>query len=1117
MTAVKSIKYLFGLVIAAAGLAVLVLIFAWLMCPDLTGESAERDIGQYQEIFSRRETKIDPNNPVVLYRQVDYSQAENADWYPKGESPILAKLVAEAKLPPVAQRVGPEPVVVEGVEGIGRYGGTWYRLTTETKVPEEIVSRLSYVTLVRWSPQGYPIVPHLTKSYEVFNDNREFVFHLRKGVRWSDGEPFTADDIMFWWKNIVNDRDIVSDVPNIMKVRGQVGDIEKIDDYKIKITFPFSNGVFLAKLASDGMTGKGVSYANMLSYPEHYLRKFHPSLGDSNLIDEMVKRGRFNNRIAFFKNLIEDLRNYPDYPRLWPWIYRKYKAGPPYSFIRNPYYWMVDTKGNQLPYIDRIVCEHKTQKMLPIAAAGGDVTMQQRFIPFEEYTYLMSERENGGYEVYHWYPGDRSMFVIACNINYRVDPNRPATFLKHKLLNDLRFRQAMSLSIDRESIIKAEYSGLTEAAQCAPGPASYFYEPALYKSFTEYDPERANELLDEIGLTERDYEGYRTFADGSRMTFYLNVAASFGSPGIMQLVVEDWGRVGVRVIPKIRNRGLFYTEKMGLRHEFNVWLGNSEYMPMVSPRYFVPRTSACNFAIGYAQWNQRGGLYGDPHAQSAGCIEPPVGSDCRTVMELYEQACQYSDPAEQKKVFSEILKINARNLWTINISTPPPALTIVKNGLRNVPRTAVSCWEFKSPGNAGIETYYFEQPDEAASVVAEIEDSILNVVMPPKFDDMITTDSVDSSVSSGKHILSLIKYCVLLVFVLLIIMVAVKHPYIGRRLLIMVPTLVVISVVVFIVIQAPPGDYLTSRIMMLEQQGTSISAQETKDLKELFWLDDPIHVRYARWIGLYWFASFDSKDTGLLQGNLGRSMNDSQPVNDKVGDRILLTVLISMGSILLTWALAIPIGIYSAVKQYSFGDYFFTLLGFIGMCIPSFLLALVLMYLAKVWFGITISGLFSSEYGARPDWTWGKLFDLLNHIWLPIVVLSTSGTAGMIRIMRANLLDELRKPYVITAMAKGVRPLKLLLKYPVRLALNPFVSGIGAVFPQLVSGGAVVAVVLSLPTVGPLMLEALMLEDMYLAGSMLMVLSLLGVFGTLVSDLLLLWLDPRIRFKAGTR
>jgi ABC-type dipeptide/oligopeptide/nickel transport system permease component len=227
--------------------------------------------------------------------------------------------------------------------------------------------------------------------------------------------------------------------------------------------------------------------------------------------------------------------------------------------------------------------------------------------------------------------------------------------------------------------------------------------------------------------------------------------------------------------------------------------------------------------------------------------------------------------------------------------------------------------------------------------------------------------------------------------------------------------------------------------------------------------------------------------------------------------------MISLGSILFTWFLAIPIGIYSAVRQYSIGDYLFTFIGFVGMSIPPFLLALVLMYLAKVAFGVTLSGLFSSEYAALPQWSWSKVANLLSHIWLPVVVLGVGGTAGMIRVMRANLLDELKKPYVITAKARGVRPVKLLFKYPVRIALNPFVSGIGALFPQLVSGGAIIAVVLSLPTVGPLMLEALMIEDMYLAGSLLMVLSLLGVLGTLISDLLLLWLDPRIRFVSGTR
>jgi ABC-type dipeptide/oligopeptide/nickel transport system permease component len=270
-------------------------------------------------------------------------------------------------------------------------------------------------------------------------------------------------------------------------------------------------------------------------------------------------------------------------------------------------------------------------------------------------------------------------------------------------------------------------------------------------------------------------------------------------------------------------------------------------------------------------------------------------------------------------------------------------------------------------------------------------------------------------------------------------------------------------------------------------------------------------MQYAHWMGLPWFVSFDPADTGLLQGNLGRSMSSGQPVNLVVGDRLLLTVLISLGTIAFTWVLAIPIGIYSAVRQYSVMDYILTFVGFLGMCVPPFLFALVLMALAGV------SGLHSAEYAGQPYWDAGKVVDLLKHLWVPIVVLGAGGTAAMIRIMRANLLDELNKPYVTTARAKGVSPLKLLMRYPVRIALNPFISGIGGLFPQLISGGAIVAMVLSLPTIGPLLLEALLLEDMYLAGSMLMILSLLGIVGTLVSDLLLLWLDPRIRFEGGTR
>jgi ABC-type dipeptide/oligopeptide/nickel transport system permease component len=332
-----------------------------------------------------------------------------------------------------------------------------------------------------------------------------------------------------------------------------------------------------------------------------------------------------------------------------------------------------------------------------------------------------------------------------------------------------------------------------------------------------------------------------------------------------------------------------------------------------------------------------------------------------------------------------------------------------------------------------------------------------------------------------------------------------------RRLLIMIPTLLIVSVAVFAIIQLPPGDFLTAKIIQLQESGDAVDMSQIEDLRQIYHFDEPQWKQYVRWMGFNWFLTFNPRDTGLLQGNLGRSMETNTPVNNLLGDTILLTVLLSLGTIIFTWLIALPIGVYSAVRQYSWSDYVLTLVGFVGMCIPAFLLALVLMAASGV------SGLFSPRYATQPEWDVGKAIDLMKHLWVPIIVLGIGGTAGMIRVMRANLLDELKKPYVVTAMAKGVRPLKLLIKYPLRMALNPFVSGLGALFPQLVSGGAIVAVVLALPTVGPMLLAALLNEDMYLAGSMLMVLSILGVLGTLVSDLLLLWLDPRIRFEGGSR
>ena len=317
----------------------------------------------------------------------------------------------------------------------------------------------------------------------------------------------------------------------------------------------------------------------------------------------------------------------------------------------------------------------------------------------------------------------------------------------------------------------------------------------------------------------------------------------------------------------------------------------------------------------------------------------------------------------------------------------------------------------------------------------------------------------------------------------------------------MIPTLIAISIVSFILIQLPPGDYLTSMVAGLRDQGVEVDAAQLAALQQRYGLGQPIYVQYWKWVSGI-----------LLRGDFGQSFEWQRPVSGLIWQRLGLTVIVSVSTMLFVWIIAFPIGIYSAVKQYSIGDYIATFFGFIGVAIPGFLLALVLMYIAFRYFGQNVGGLFSPQYVDAP-WSWAKLKDLISHLWIPMIVLGTSGAAGLIRVMRANLLDELGKLYVVAARAKGMPEWRLLLKYPVRIALNPFVSGIGWLFPQIVSGSTVVGVVLSLPITGPLLLRALMAQDMYLAGSFLLMLSVMTLIGTLVSDILLAWLDPRIRYQ----
>jgi len=324
--------------------------------------------------------------------------------------------------------------------------------------------------------------------------------------------------------------------------------------------------------------------------------------------------------------------------------------------------------------------------------------------------------------------------------------------------------------------------------------------------------------------------------------------------------------------------------------------------------------------------------------------------------------------------------------------------------------------------------------------------------------------------------------------------------YLLRRLIYTLILLLIVSVFSFIVIQLPPGDFLSHYVAELEELGDQVSQRELEGLRRQFGLDQPIYIQYLKWM---W---------GFLQGNMGYSLDQLRPVSELIAERLGLTVFVSLFTIVFAYAVAIPIGVYSATHQYSGGDYVVTVLGFIGLATPNFLLALILMFFLARYFGFAVGGLFTPDFAMAP-WSLAKVVDLLKHLPLPMIVVGTASTAGLIRVMRGGLLDELNKQYVITARARGLGKRRLLFKYPVRVALNPIVSTVGWVLPSIVSGTTITAIVLSLPTVGPLLFDALVSQDMYLAGSIVMLLSFLTVVGTFVSDILLAWLDPRIRFQ----
>jgi peptide/nickel transport system permease protein len=325
--------------------------------------------------------------------------------------------------------------------------------------------------------------------------------------------------------------------------------------------------------------------------------------------------------------------------------------------------------------------------------------------------------------------------------------------------------------------------------------------------------------------------------------------------------------------------------------------------------------------------------------------------------------------------------------------------------------------------------------------------------------------------------------------------------FILKRLVWMIPALLVVSFLSFVLIQLPPGDYVTTYIATLAASNETVDQNTAIELRQRFGLDQPMLVQYVKWISNI-----------LLRGDFGLSFEWQQPVSGLIWERMALTLVLTLATLVATWGIALPLGVFSAMKKYSIADYVLTFFSFVGLAVPSFLLAVVLMYFAAVEWGQEVGGLFSEQYVNAP-WSFGKVVNLAEHLWIPVIILAVSGTASLVRVMRANMLDELHRPYVTTARAKGLSEFRLLVKYPMRVALNPFISTIAWLLPNLVSGSIIVAIVLNLPTAGPMLLQSLMSQDMYLAGAFVLLICVLTLLGSLLSDILLALADPRIRLE----
>jgi peptide/nickel transport system substrate-binding protein len=606
------------------------------------------------------------------------------------EAPALAEQVKSGKLPAVDSRLPADPLVVPVAEKVGQYGGVWRRAFLGPADANNYV-RVVYDALFRFSPDGAKIEPKIAAGAQPSADFKSWTVTLRKGAKWSDGAPFTADDIVFWYKDVLLNKDLTPALPSwIRNTDGSAATVEKVDTENVRVTFKEPATLFLTALANQD--GADRTYAAFL--PAHYLKKFHPAYTAKEEIDKQVAAANFKTWTELFAARNAPPEN-PERPTMAAWVPATRISEPVLTLRRNPYYVGVDSAGNQLPYIDEVRFTYFADvQALNLAAIAGNLDMQERHIQMTNYPVFKEQEKNGKYRVITWPTFGGSDAVIAFNLSYKADPEIG------KLMATKEFRIALSHAINRDQIKESVFLGLGEARQGVPAPWHPFFPGDEFaKKYTAFKPDEANKLLDALGLSKRDAQGIRLMANGKPAVMEISAVPAFAAwPDVAQLVAKDWEKVGIKTIVQIRERALHFKMRDANELMSEIWNEDTTGFPFTGAAKMDPRQFPLTLGPLFRQWALSNGKDG---------MEPPP--ELKRIMQIVDTA-KTVGPEEQAKLAQELFRIWADNVYelgTVGLTPMVQGVVVAAASFRNVPTTLGNDWPLRSPGNARTEQFFF--------------------------------------------------------------------------------------------------------------------------------------------------------------------------------------------------------------------------------------------------------------------------------------------------------------------------------------------------------------------------------------------------------------------------